>query len=90
MISRQNVHFPFTLEKDPQHRFVRARLLATQPITEHTFLGIDPLPYHAVGVHKRIGLMGDTVRIPWSEIEGKAIVDEHCAYSVPCEELNVS
>ena len=69
---------------------VKARLLATQPITERTYLGIDPLPYHAVGIHRKIGLMGNAQRIPYRSIEGKAVVDDQCVYSVPPEELNIS
>lgn len=64
--------------------------MATTPITEHHFDGIDPLNYDDVGIHKKIGLMGPSKLFHIGHVTGKAVVDKHCIYSVPNEELNVS
>ena len=64
-----------------------ARRLATEPITD--VQGIDGIPFHHIGIHRAVGLIGDPHPFPTQLISGKAVLDNHCVYSIPTEELNV-
>lgn len=66
------------------------RDLLTEPVSELRWEGVDDdLRFHDVGIHKKVGLIGDPFPMLLKYIKGKAVVDDFCVYSIPPDILNL-